>query len=119
MERLAGQPVVGKNAPVAPAVGPTDPLPPAYCDAVLRDAGADARQPGPSIRTQPLAQIACHLLRVTCSKCLRIVEIQNADAVRLYGPQEVWKDCAQRLLDDTCQARTGRLEEDGCWPMFE
>jgi hypothetical protein len=23
------------------------------------------------------------------------------------------------LLDDTCQQRTGRHEEDGCWPTFE
>jgi hypothetical protein len=22
-------------------------------------------------------------------------------------------------LDDTCQQRTGRLEEDGCWPAFD
>jgi hypothetical protein len=29
------------------------------------------------------------------------------------------KDVAQRLLDDTCQVRTGRHEEDGCWPSFE
>jgi hypothetical protein len=38
----------------------------------------------------------------------RIVEIQTADAVRLYGGNAVWKDVAQRLLDDTCQQRTGR-----------
>ena len=25
-----------------------------------------------------------------------------------------WKKVAQRLLDDTCQQRTGRFEEDGC-----
>jgi hypothetical protein len=30
-----------------------------------------------------------------------------------------WKDVALRLLDDTCQVRTGRHEEDGCWPSFE
>ena len=49
----------------------------------------------------------------------RIVEIQKADAVRLAGAQAVWKDVGQRLLDDTCQQRTGRHEEDGCWPSFE
>jgi hypothetical protein len=42
-----------------------------------------------------------------------------AGAVRLYGGKAVWKDVAQRLLDDTCQQRTGRYEEDGCWPGFE
>jgi hypothetical protein len=23
------------------------------------------------------------------------------------------------MLDNTCQKRTGRHEEDGCWPAFE
>jgi hypothetical protein len=36
----------------------------------------------------------------------------------LFGPHAVWKDVAQRLLDDGCQVRTGRHEEDGCWPDF-
>jgi hypothetical protein len=30
----------------------------------------------------------------------------------------VWKDIAQRLLDDGCRIRTGRHEEDGWWPDF-
>ena len=47
------------------------------------------------------------------------MEIQTADAVRLYGGNAVWKDVAQRLLDNTCQQRTGRHEEDGCWPSLE
>jgi len=47
------------------------------------------------------------------------VEIQTVDAVRLYGANAIWKDVGQRLLDDTCQQRTGRLEEDGCWPAFD
>jgi hypothetical protein len=51
--------------------------------------------------------------------CGRIVEIQKADAVRLADAQAVWKDVGQRLLDDTCQQRTDRHEEDGCWPSFE
>jgi hypothetical protein len=38
---------------------------------------------------------------------------------RLYGGNAVWKQVAQRLLDDTCQQRTGRHEKDGCWPNFE
>jgi hypothetical protein len=77
------------------------------------------RPTGPSIRTQRLVDIQRHLLRVTCRRCGRTVEIQKADAVRLAGPQAVWKDLGQRLLDDTCQQRTGRHEEDGCWPSFE
>jgi hypothetical protein len=59
------------------------------------------------------------VLRVSCRRCERIVEIQTADAVRLYGGNAVWKDVAQRLLDNTCQQRTGRHEEDGCWSTFE
>ena len=39
--------------------------------------------------------------------------------VRLYGGNVIWKDVAQRLLDNTCQQRTGRHEEDGCWPGFD
>jgi len=46
-------------------------------------------------------------------------EIQKADAVRLYGQQAIWKEVGQRLLNNTCQSRTGRYEEDGCWPSFE
>ncbi|MGY3443308.1 MULTISPECIES: hypothetical protein [unclassified Bradyrhizobium] len=41
------------------------------------------------------------------------------DATRLYGPDAVWKDVGQKLLEVTCTQRTGRLEEDGCWPAFE
>jgi hypothetical protein len=59
------------------------------------------------------------VLRVACRRCGRTVEIQKADAVRLAGSQAIWKDVGQRLLDDTCTQRTGRLEEDGCWPLFE
>jgi hypothetical protein len=47
------------------------------------------------------------------------VEIQTVDAVRVYGDHAVWKDDGRKLLDNGCQERTGRLEEDGCWPSFE
>ena len=43
----------------------------------------------------------------------------KVDAIRLYGMQAVWKTVGQRLLDDTCAQRTGRHEEDGCWPAFD
>ena len=64
-------------------------------------------------------EIQRHVLRISCRRCERTVEIQTADAVRLYGGNAVWKDVAQRLLDNTCQQRTGRHEEDGCWPGFD
>jgi hypothetical protein len=47
------------------------------------------------------------------------VEIQTVDAVRLFSANAIWKEVAQRLLDDTCQQRTGRHEEAGCWPALE
>ena len=74
---------------------------------------------GAQLRQRRLSEIQRHVLRVSCRRCERTVEIQTADAVRLYGGNAVWKDVAQRLLDNTCQQRTGRHEEDGCWPAFE
>jgi hypothetical protein len=52
------------------------------------------------------------------SRCSRTVEIQKVDAIRLYGQHAIWKDVGQRLLNDTCRQRTGRHEEDGCWPFY-
>jgi hypothetical protein len=71
---------------------------------------------GEDFVAMPPLGIPRHVLRVECIRCARIVEIQKADAVRFYGPHAVWKDVGQRLLDQTCSNRTGRLEEDGCWP---
>jgi hypothetical protein len=121
MEKLAARAGVGGNVPVVRRPRPGDEMPAEYWQAVLDDPRADSgsRPTGPSIRTQRLAEIQQHVLRVGCRRCGRTVEIQKADAVRLAGPQAVWKDVGQRLLDDTCQQRTGRLEEDGCWPSFE
>src|SRR3984957_15226261 len=109
----------GNVPPTSLAVGPADELPPEYWQAVLDEVEAEREAPGPSIRTQRLADIQRHLLRVACRRCGRTVEIQKADATRLYGEKGVWKDVGQRLLDNTCQQRTGRHEEDGCWPSFE
>jgi hypothetical protein len=121
MEKLAARAGVGRNAPPVRTPGPDDEMPPKYWQAVLKDPRADtgSRPPGPSIRTQRLAEIRQHVLRVGCRRCGRTVEIQKADAIRLAGAQAVWKDVGLRLLDNTCQIRTGRLEEDGCWPSFE
>jgi hypothetical protein len=119
MEKLAAAAAVGKNLPPSRTPGPGDEMPDAYWQAILNGASADQGPFGTSIRTQQLSEIHRHLLRVACSRCRRTVEIQKADAVRLYGAQAVWKDVGQRLLDNTCQQRTGRHEEDGCWPSFE
>ena len=119
MERLATAHAVGGNAPAARPVRPENDLPDEYWAALLNDAAADRGPPGPSIRALRLSEIPQHVLRMSCRRCGRTVEIQKADAVRLAGAQAVWKDVGQRLLDDTCQQRTGRHEEDGCWPSFE
>lgn len=80
----------------------------------MTDRPASWRMPTPEQN-----QIPQHLLRVGCRRCGRTVEIQKVDAARLYGADSVWRDVGQKLLDNTCQARTGRYEEDGCWPQFE
>jgi hypothetical protein len=114
MEKLA---IEGARKVAAPAAAPDGSLPAEYWDSVLKDprAGTD----GILMRQRMLSQISRHVLRVVCRRCDRTVEIQTADAVRLYGGTAIWKDVAQRLLDDTCQQRTGRLEEDGCWPTLD
>jgi hypothetical protein len=109
---------VGRKAPPAPALAPDD-LPPEYWQALLADASADPKPSGRLPAALRLAEISQHLLRVGCRRCGRTVEIQKVDAIRLYGERAVWKEVGQRLLDDTCMQRTGRHEEDGCWPSFE
>ncbi len=113
MEKLAAE-AARRRAPSA--AGPDAPLPAEYWESVLKDprAGATVAQ----ARQRHLSEIKGHVLRVSCRRCERIVEIQTADAVRLYGGNAVWKDVAQRLLDNTCQQRTGK-HKDGCWPAFD
>jgi len=116
MEKLARS--MGKGAPSKHALGPHGEMPDEYWRALLNDASVqteDARRLGPSPR---LCEIPQHVLRISCRRCGRIVEIQKVDAIRLYGQQAGWKEVAQRLLDNTCQNRTDRHEEDGCWPAF-
>jgi hypothetical protein len=110
--------VVGKSVPQKPGLAPDDDLPAEYWQALLDDPRAKARS-APSGATLRLSQIPQHILRAECRRCERAVEIQKVDALRLYGPDALWKNCAQRLLDDTCQIRTGSHEDDGCWPMSE
>jgi hypothetical protein len=114
MEKLASEAV---RRPAVPAAAPDAPLPEAYWDSVLKDPRAETN--GAQMRQRQLVEIRRHLLRISFRRCERIVEIQTVDAIRLYGGNAVWKDVAQRLLDNTCQQRTGRHEEDGCWPAFD
>jgi hypothetical protein len=110
-QKLAAEAARG---PALPAAAPDAPLPAVYWESVLKDPRAGAN--GAQMRQRRLAEIQRHVLRVRCE---RTVEIQTVDAVRLYGGNAIWKDVAQLLLNDTCQQRTGRREEDGCWPSFE
>lgn len=87
----------------------------AWWASVLADPRAATPRPSPARR---LAEIRADVLRVECLRCFRIVEIARAEAVRLFGGDATWKDAGWRLLDDGCQHRTGRHEEDGCWPDF-
>jgi hypothetical protein len=114
MEKMASE---AARRPSVPAAAPDAPLPTEYWESVLQDprAGSNDSQ----LRQRQLSEIQRLVLRVSCRRCARIVEIQKADAVRLYGGKAIWKDVGQRLLDNTCQQRTGRHEEDGCWPSFE
>ena len=114
MEKLAAD---TSRRPVPPVAAPDAPLPAEYWDSVLKDPRAGTT--GSQMRQRRLSEIQRHVLRISCRRCERTVEIQTADAVRLYGGNAVWKDVAQRLLDNTCQQRTGRHEEDGCWPEFD
>lgn len=115
MEKMAAE---AARRPAVPAAPPPDgPLPPEYWESVLKDPRGLSNDV--SLRQRPLSEIQHHVLRVSCRRCERIVEIKKADAVRLYGAKAIWKDVGQRLLDNTCQRRTGRHEEDGCWPAFD
>ena len=113
MEKLAAE---ADRQAANPSAAPDAPLPPEYWDSVLKDPRAAAN--GTQTRQRRLSEIQRHVLRVFCRRCERTVEIQTVDAIRLYGGNAIWKQVAQRLLDDTCQQRTGRHEEDGCWPSF-
>jgi hypothetical protein len=117
MEKMAAS--LGNKAPATPAMAPEDDLPAEYRQALFEDASADIRSSGSSIAALRLSEISQHLLRVGCRRCGRTVEIQKVDAIRLYGQRAVWKDIGRRLLDDTCTQRTGRHEEDGCWPFYD
>lgn len=119
MEKMAAD--VGRTAPASTGLPPDASLPPEYWQSLLDAARAAGQRvaPVPSAAALPLDQISQHILRLGCRRCGRIVEIQKVDAVRLYGPEAAWKSVGQRLLDNTCTRRTGRHEEDGCWPAFD
>jgi hypothetical protein len=86
MEKMAAG--VGRKVPPGRALAPNEDLPPEYWQAVLEDPRPKAVSvgPGPSGRLLQLGQIPQHFLRVGCRRCGRTIEIQKADATRLYVP---------------------------------
>jgi hypothetical protein len=116
MDKMAA--ALDSKPPATPAVGPKDDLPPEYWNTLLQAADTDIA-PSRANAALRLGEIPRHLLRVGCRRCGRTVEIQKVDAIRLYGEQATWKIVGQRLLDNTCTQRTGRHEEDGCWPSYD
>ncbi len=119
MEEMARH--LDRNTPPVRGLAPNDGLPEDYWQALLEDvrSAGGPLLPRGSLSQRRLGEITDHVLRVECRRCGRTVEIQKADAVRLYGSEAAWRDVGQRLLDDTCTQRTGRYEEDGCWPSFD
>lgn len=115
MEKLAREAARRRDIDRPDDSAPNDPMPDGLWEAVLGDPRAAGRSPLPILQCR-LSETPYNVLRVECARCFRIAEIQKADAVRLDGPHAVWKDVGQRLLDRTCTNRTGRHEEDGCWP---
>jgi hypothetical protein len=109
MEKLARE-----RARDSDASGPDQPPPAQWWESVLADPRAEGK-PWLPIEQRRLSEVPRELLRLECLKCLRCVEIQRADAVRLYGPHAVLKDVETALLEQGCQARSGG-HEDGCWP---
>jgi hypothetical protein len=105
--------------PSMPTPGPADPMPDSYWDALLADPRSVAGAPRTTLAQQRLVDIRQHLLRVSCRKCDGIVEIQTADAVRLFGGAVTWKEAGMRILDANCNQRAGSRDDDGCWPSFE
>lgn len=114
MEKLAREAALRREND-KPDPAPGDQLPDELWDAFLADPRAAGRSRLP-IQQCRVSEVPQQVLRVECLRCFRIVEIQKSDTVRFYGPHAVWKDVGQRLLDQTCINRTGRHEEDGCWP---
>lgn len=87
----------------------------AWWQSVLSDPRASTTRPAPARR---LGEIETAKLRVECLRCFKVVEELRRDLVARWGPDALWRDVGQRLLNERCENRTGRHEEDGCWPDF-
>lgn len=116
IDKLAGI-AEQQRTPSAPDPSPSDPIPDAMWQSLLEDPRVAGKPTQPTHQCR-LADIQRHMLRVECSRCSRIVEMQKAEAIRYFGADAIWKNVGQRLLNQTCVNRTGSHEDDGCWPNW-
>src|SRR5437016_5783730 len=72
-----------------------------------RDGGPD------EMRQRGLSEIQRHVLRVSCRRCERTVEIQTADAVRLYGGNAVWKTSRSGCLITPASSAPAGIKKTG------
>ena len=84
MEKLAAE---AARRPGPSAAAPDAPLTADYWESVLKDPRAGVT--GGQMRLRRLSKVQRHLLRVSCRRCERTVEIQTVDAVRFYGGNAV------------------------------
>jgi hypothetical protein len=119
MEKLAADTVRGEVEGGAPlsAHGSVDDMPETDWEAAVRDPHGVTCTTVP-VQDRRLSEIPRRVLRVWCRRCGRTIEIKTADAIRLYGRHEVWKNVGRRLLDSGCSERAGSHEDDGCWPAY-
>ena len=75
MEKLAAE---AARKWALPAAAPDKPLPPEYRQSVLKDPRAVSRDS--QTRQWRLSELGCHVLRVSCGRCERTVEIQTKGA---------------------------------------
>jgi hypothetical protein len=87
----------------------------AWWQSVLSDPRAATMRPSPA---KALGELQTAKLRVECLRCFRVVEELRRDLLARWGADASWRDVGQRLLNERCEIRTGRHEEDGCWPDF-
>src|ERR1700738_1624523 len=89
MEKLAAE---AARRPGPSTAAPDAPLPVEYWESVLKDPRAGAT--GAQMRQRRLSEIQRHVLRISCRRCERTVEIQTPDAVRLDGGHAVCQEAS-------------------------
>src|SRR6478609_3922099 len=89
MEKLAAE-AARRCSPAAAA--PDAPLPAEYWESVLKDPRADAT--GVQLRQRRLSEIQRHVLRISCRRCERTVEIQSDCMAATRSGRTSRSDCS-------------------------